>query len=754
MTKQASIRSLLILLAFAFISLCAVEDTLAQPRLIHSYTNLGTHGSVHELKNGVAVFTLFESFEENGDLNGDGDTDDVVFHLYDFQGKEFTNLGISGGSHLFVGNGILFRQRGDDRLFHYRPETGTLTDLEHSGNGWSDRGDVFVVWTRESDEGADLNGDGDQEDFVLQVLDLTTPALRNLRVAVNRLEAVVDGDLVAFRVLEADQGEDLNGDGDMLDPVLHVFDGTTGVLTNVGLHVLRAAVQDDFVAFQVPEMGAMADLNGDGDLHDRILHVYDRTTETTTNLGIAEPPGHQPLVSGDVVYGLLSEEGGGLDANGDGDLDDNVLQVVHPRAGISLNVGVALGALPVHTTPERAFASVSEQDQGIVDLNGDGDKMDMVLAQIDSVTGEWFNLGIAAEIVSANQSDRVIANDRVLSFLVPEYGQAGIDLTGDGDTLDKVLHLYRLDREEIQNLGVGGIGIWPAPTGELILLSDNLVVFSIAESFHGSDLDGDGDAEDYVGAYYDLELNALRMLEGARGSSDMAEYQVSGDNIRVKGEATLLHDTVSYLSTSIQTSSLRQIEMEETNVAMGISEPGRIDLNGNGRFEDRVIGIGRLRAPWEGTVNAGSGEVTAVLQINGETRRVETPVRTPLTVRLEDPPAGPGRYVLWGWASLPTGPFALTHGGAVLGFAVLPTPLHPGSGPQPIICLRSSSLPKEVCMGANGRVGPAQTPVSLLRSNGFAHPVTLTLQAVMEDGFAGNPSGWSVSNAVTVRVVD
>lgn len=73
---------------------------------------------------------------------------------------------------------------------------------------------------------------------------------------------------------------DLNDDGDTLDSVAHLYDFVTGSLTNLGLATDLSAVPTPFslvdgkLLFRVPEVSqGGADLDGDGDTSDAILHA-------------------------------------------------------------------------------------------------------------------------------------------------------------------------------------------------------------------------------------------------------------------------------------------------------------------------------------------------------------------------------------------------------------------------------------------------------------------------------------------------
>ena len=123
--------------------------------------------------------------------------------------------------------------------------------------------------------GVDLNGDGDTLDRVLHVLHPQTGRTRNLRLALHRYQLA--NDRVAFSVLESGQGLDLNGDGDIADNILHVFDARTGQTTNLGMEGAQYDVGGDVVALLVSESVAKEnmDLNNDGDQADYVLHIFE-----------------------------------------------------------------------------------------------------------------------------------------------------------------------------------------------------------------------------------------------------------------------------------------------------------------------------------------------------------------------------------------------------------------------------------------------------------------------------------------------
>ena len=84
------------------------------------------------------------------------------------------------------------------------------------------------------------------------------------------------------------------------------------------------------------------------------------------------------------------------------------------------------------------FFEVSESKQGNMDLNGDGDTNDDVLHMFDAETGVTTNLGFAV-------LQQIRASDDFLVFSVHECDQDNTDLNGDSDTGDEVLHVLNIN---------------------------------------------------------------------------------------------------------------------------------------------------------------------------------------------------------------------------------------------------------------------------------------------------------------------
>jgi hypothetical protein len=175
------------------------DGDLLDNDLIHVYdaatdvvTGLGLSGSSLQISEDVLAFAVPEF--AHGDLNGDGDTWDWPVHVYDFASGVTTNLGLDpygGISHIdgemfafpvaesSQGNSDL-NGDGDtsDVVLHiHDAASGTTTNLELAEDKsnyprFSGRRVAFTV--SETDQGnTDLNGDGDTLDTVVHVADFS-----------------------------------------------------------------------------------------------------------------------------------------------------------------------------------------------------------------------------------------------------------------------------------------------------------------------------------------------------------------------------------------------------------------------------------------------------------------------------------------------------------------------------------------------------------------------------------------------------
>lgn len=290
---------------------------------------------------GSVVAFVADEGDAGLDLNGDGDAWDDVVRYYDVARRELVNIGV---------------------------------------DVWSDAatdGTVIAFSVLESRFGDDLNGDGDKEDIVLLYLDVATRQLTNTKAIGDRPS--VRGGIIAVETFERDVGQDLDRDGDATDTVIRYYDLTSGVLVNTGVQGFRPVVGDGIIAFLVDEFDVDEDLNGDGDTFDDVVHYYDLGRKRAVNVGW-EASRQALSAAGAYVLFEQFELLVGQDLNNDGDDFDDILFYYDLATGEVVNTGVA--ALFPCGDGWAAYFSTFEEDVG-ADLNGDGQVEGFAVGYVD-----------------------------------------------------------------------------------------------------------------------------------------------------------------------------------------------------------------------------------------------------------------------------------------------------------------------------------------------------------------------------------
>lgn len=519
-----------------------------------SITNLGLASTRGELagEGALWLFAARESDSGGRDLNGDRDAFDRVVHVQD----------LSTG--LVRNTGLALETRGAASSLRVGTELALFAASEPAGAG------------------ADLNGDGDANDAVLHVVEVGTGTTRGLSLALALdFPPAVDGDLAAFLVSEAAQGNrdldgdgstagavlhlyhgaqrtlvdtglavsspvflgdgrvayfaaessvDLNGDGDRLDPaVLQVFDTAASTNTNTGLATLGSPPLHAAGAWLVvvPEFDQGSDLNGDGDLEDFVLHVYDASTGAVRNLGLSSGgPGAEIAseLSGGERFGLLVPELDGLDLNGDGDLADSVAFLYDPATDRLTNTARASVRI-AFAGQWLAFLALESAQGGTqgpaTDLNGDGDVLDAVAFLLNPLTGGVTNL--------KQDALDLVGSDKLLLLLRPEAG-SDADWNLDGDLADRVVHAHDPAAGTTVNTGLAAAGVFGATPSALLLTVD--------EAAEGRDLDVDGDQVDAVFVLYDLvQRRSSNFALASSGPSGFAALTAAGQSVLLASEA-------------------------------------------------------------------------------------------------------------------------------------------------------------------------------------------------------------------------
>lgn len=347
------------------------------------------------------------------DLSGDGDLDDTVLQVLDGETGQLLGASSCPADEVVVANGVAAFLRpeqppgpsacpagslnppdGDtsDRVVHLW-SNGIVRNLGRSAETVALSDSWVAAVVSEAGDARSYNNDGDMADTVAQVSPVSAPATvwHNIGQAADRID--VAKDVVVFTTPEQAQGTppaSLNGgagDTDVADRVIQVYRASTGVRTNLGQAAEEFVLgAQGIVAFRTLEgaQGAQS-LNGDSDVADGVLRVYDPVRERLIDTRTAVTPCRleacDPLVpyrvlrdtvryltlecdqGGDVFAGCPT---GGTDLNGDGDAGDLVLQVLNvPKAldaPATAATSLALAATPTGICTTTGAACVLESD--------------------------------------------------------------------------------------------------------------------------------------------------------------------------------------------------------------------------------------------------------------------------------------------------------------------------------------------------------------------------------------------------------
>lgn len=427
------------------------------------------------------------------------------------------------------------------------PSAGPALRIDDLGLATADligTGRLCLAIVAEQDQGQDLNGDGDLDDGayggpgeiigVVHVVDLESGSVRNTGLVLGTRSPDPDefsppalaalGTVAVFAVDEERTGGlDRNGDADAEDAVLTVYDPADDSLLDLGLAAHRVFLARDFVAIEVPEADQGQDLDGDGlvSADARVPFVHDLRTGETWNTGLRGARVLAVQSSGTPgwnLVSLLSDEAVLGDRNGDGDAEDLVLEVLDVDTRRTWNTGLALGG-PLRAHRDRLGVQVFEGSQG-ADLNGDGDREDPIAFVIDPRTQTLRDLGALSFAPNFGSSPFALSEGGIVSFppvwlyepdsdllvrtelhggvigplgdrtvITVSEPEQGEDLDHNGLLQGQAPALFDLASGRAQGLGIAG---------EAYFLAEERMLFTSDEELAGKDWNGDGDREDSV----------------------------------------------------------------------------------------------------------------------------------------------------------------------------------------------------------------------------------------------------------------
>jgi hypothetical protein len=294
----------------------------------------------------IMVFPTPERFLSS-DLNGDGDTNDIVLHYQNLETREVINTRlIASAAHHSMDiyeNIIAFVGEGS-RIYYYDIDTGTVRETGATGSHPSIYENIITFASQDTIHYFDLNTQilidtmisgknpviyKDLIVFyvpnpgpIIWTFDVDTGGVTNTGI-IGRNPTLYET-IVAFETPEPAAAEDLNGDGDTSDLVIRYCDLTTQVINNTQMVGICPALYGDRIAFTTPERYANQDLNGDGKILGNVIHYYDLKTCHVVN---TRQLGTEPAIYDSTITFFFLERWAGQDFDSDGSLSDSIVDI-------------------------------------------------------------------------------------------------------------------------------------------------------------------------------------------------------------------------------------------------------------------------------------------------------------------------------------------------------------------------------------------------------------------------------------------
>nr|BAL52986.1 hypothetical protein HGMM_F04A11C04 [uncultured Acetothermia bacterium]BAL60158.1 hypothetical protein HGMM_OP4C794 [Candidatus Acetothermum autotrophicum] len=147
-----------------------------------------------------------------------------TIQIYDLARRERRDTGLQGRQLALYEGVVAFVAPNHERkpsIWLYEYATGRVHETGAVGSNPAIFGRHVVFQTDEALVGADLTGDGDRTDTVIRYYDRELHQVFN--TARPGLEPDLYDGLITFWVYESDVAEDLNSDGDRLDPIVQIY---------------------------------------------------------------------------------------------------------------------------------------------------------------------------------------------------------------------------------------------------------------------------------------------------------------------------------------------------------------------------------------------------------------------------------------------------------------------------------------------------------------------------------------------------
>ncbi|MBI1850899.1 MAG: PD40 domain-containing protein [Planctomycetes bacterium] len=252
----------------------------------------------------------------------------------------------------------------------------------------------------------------------------------------------------------------------------------------------------------------------------------------------------------------------------------------------------------------------------------------------------------------------------------------------------------------------------------------------------------------YVTNWTTITLNSVTPNTGSLLGGDLVHLQATG--------SATLHDPI--------------VLFGDSSASIVAVLPDRVDVRtpaGTGSVDVTIRaaeGVAVLRSAFSyveptffarvGNVNEGIGDREDVLLVNSQrgedyTRTVALGVGQSISVVMLSPSSRPSApFVLYAWIGVPNA-HSLQFLRRGLGTMVFPPPFGAGN-PQPSAIWNNAGY--VLTLGAPTLASRPAPSIVFRRASGSPHPVVLALQGLIADRGSQHSSGWSVTNAVVLRI--
>ncbi len=208
--------------------------------------------------------------------------------------------------------------------------------------------------------------------------------------------------------------------------------------------------------------------------------------------------GSHSASDGNITAIATLESYDGQDRNGDGDSRDRILTIHDISNNSTINTGIPIvGKLATDGT--TVVFLYSERNQN-TDLNGDGDTLDNVLAYYDIPTGQLHTTTIVPRLSSGQSSSLPYydVDGNFITFVSKELLNTD-DFNDDGDHNDTVVRYFDIENQHVNNTPL---------VAPYAMVNGGVIATRVTES-QATDINGDGDTTDVVFVAYDIETEQL-----------------------------------------------------------------------------------------------------------------------------------------------------------------------------------------------------------------------------------------------------